>query len=101
MNSKLLSFLCAVICFFITLQYAAGQDKSNSWPPQKWPHNPKNCHHLLSNSFQCNWQFFEIKGTIEGTIITYNTSKGDKEGISAVSIIKTGKDTIRVIFLGN
>ena len=100
MRSKLTAAF-TVICFFITLNSATAQDKT--WPPKKWPHDPKNCHHLLSNTHQCDWKFFDIKGILEGTIVTYCSANGDKDGLSSVSVavVKTAKETVRVIFTGN
>jgi hypothetical protein len=101
MNNNLTA-VCTLFCLFVTLQSATAQNKgTNTWPPKKWPHDPKNCHHLVSNAYQCKWQFFLVKGTMEGSIITYNIGKGDKEGLASVAIIKAGRDTVRAIFAGN
>ncbi len=100
MNKKLI-ILCAISCFSIALQHASAQDKSKSWPPKKFPHDPKNCFHLLSNSYQCKWIFWGIKNTIEGTVIAYDTVSTAAKGpaTASVSIVKTGKDTVRILFL--
>jgi hypothetical protein len=91
------------LCFIIAIPYAPAQDKPANWPPKNWPHDTKNCHHLLSNTYQCGWQFFEIKTPLEGTIVMYNTPTGDKDGKSSasVAIIKTPKEMIRILFAGN
>ncbi len=58
---------------------------------------------LLSNSYQCKWNFFQLNDTIEGVII-----KHEKQMIgcgflatASLTIIETGSDTIRILDLCN
>ncbi len=67
-----------------------------------WVHDKKNCHHLLSNSFQCNWQFFDLKNKLNATIIAIDKPPVLQKDVptATVCIVAAGKDTIRVISEG-
>ncbi len=95
--------------FFIFLGCIAcgttyAQNKDTDWPPKKWPHDPKNCHHLLSNAYQCRWRFFDVKGTMEGLVVSSAAVKESKKGPGAVSatiVYIWPKDTVRLLSLKN
>jgi len=71
--------------------------------PKDWPHDPKNCMHLLSNDYQCNWKPFVVKGTIEGQVLAYTEVNEKDKSIphATVAIINTGKETVRILVLSN
>ena len=58
---------------------------------------------LLSNSFQCKWNFFQFNDTIEGIIIQHERQMTGCGVLATASltIIKTDNDTIRVLDLCN
>lgn len=89
------TFLVLFLHSIHALSQPAGQQNNMN----SWSHNSKNCHHILSNSFQCNWKFITFKGTLEGTVVTYQAVKKDPNasGSASVAIIKTQKDTVRVL----
>ncbi len=99
MNLKPIFSLFIISCFLTALPHADGQDKSNPWPPAKFPHDPNNCFHLLSNSYQCDWIFYGLKSAVEGTVVAYDTISATKKGPAAacVTMIKAGNDTVRVL----
>lgn len=67
-----------------------------------WVHDKKNCHHLLSNSFQCNWHFSDLKNKLNATIVTIDKPPVLQKDapVATVFIVAAGKDTIRVIAEG-
>jgi hypothetical protein len=97
MNNTTKLFFCL---FFLGAHLAGAQQKITKWPPDKFPHDPNNCFHLLSNSYQCKWIFFGLKGIKEGTVIAYTAPLETKKpgpGSAYVSIVAFGKDTVRVL----
>ena len=101
MNIKQTLFFFTVSCLLINPPPADAQNKGNKWPPDKFPHEAKNCFHLFSNSYQCTWIYYPIRETLEGTLVAYDTVVDPKKGSTNayVSIIKKGDDTIRVLHL--
>jgi len=96
---KLIPIIFTLSCSLIILQPASAQDKLKDWPPKKFPHDIKNCFHLLSNTYQCKWIFWGIRGIREGTVVAYDTVPA-KTGpdCAAVAIVTFGNDTVRVLF---
>jgi hypothetical protein len=75
-----------------------GQDRA----AKTWQHDKKNCHFLLSNTHQCNWQFFEMKRKLNGVLVTIDKPPIMQKVVPAatVCIVATSKDTVRVIVEG-
>lgn len=101
MNIRALLFIFTVTCCVIAVPHAGAQEKPKKWPPSKYPHDPKNCFHLLSNTYQCNWIFYGLKVPVDALVIAYDTIPAAKAGPAraCVSIVKTGNDTVRVLHL--
>jgi hypothetical protein len=93
----------SLFCYLFVADEVAAQEKSPKGPLNNWAHNTRNCHHLLSNSFQCNWAFFDIKEIIEGDVIASDVVTKKEEGIAmaGVTIVKTGREIVRIMYLGN
>lgn len=98
MGIRLLKAYCAAMLLSGIAAAATAQTM-----PTDWPHDPKNCMHLLSNDYQCNWKPFSIKGTLEGEVVAYTeVSEKDKTIPHAtVAIMNTGKETIRILVVTN
>lgn len=92
-----------LFCNLTQSNQASAQEKSSKGQLNNWTHNSKNCHHILSNSYQCDWSFFEIKGTIEGEVIACDavSKKDDGATAASVSILKTNKEIVRIMNLSN
>ena len=103
MNIKFTSSALFITILLLSVNIVSAQKPRAMPSPKDWSHSKKNCHHLLSNSSQCGWVFFNIKGTLQGTIVSWNDApKSDKPGTAAaVAIIKTNRDTVRVLLLEN
>jgi hypothetical protein len=101
MNFRTLFFLLTVAGCVTAFFHAGAQDKPKKWPPTKYPHDPKNCFHLLSNSYQCSWIFYGLKAPVDALVIAYDTIAPVKTGPArvCVSIVKAGNDTVRVLHL--
>lgn len=101
MPARSCSFL-VLLAFILLANHAAAQTPSGNWPPKDWPHNAKNCFHLLSNTYQCNWINFTIKKPLEGTIVSYDADTKDSKNANSISvaIVKTANDTVRVLHNG-
>jgi hypothetical protein len=103
MSKKNTLFYCEVLCFCLLAFNAAGQKTLASWPATHWAHSSRNCHHLLSAPAQCNWDFFDIKGSLQGTIICWEQAQKNErdQNAASVAILKTSKETVRVLLPGN
>ncbi len=60
---------------------------------------PKSCHHLATNSYQCDWSFFTIDKIITARIIDYTkfTRRCGIEITASICIVAHENDTFRVI----
>ncbi len=60
---------------------------------------PENCNHIIANSYSCGWKIIARRGRVSGQIIEFTEEQGrcGIEYVAAVAIIKTKKDTLRVI----
>lgn len=58
---------------------------------------------LLSNTYQCKWEFFQLEDTIMGVVIKHEQHMIECGVLATASltIIKTDNDTIRVLDLCN
>ena len=98
-------YLLAVVSliFLVDITPAIARQKAVKPTLNSWSHNSKNCHHLLSNTFQCNWVFFEMKSIAEGDILAYEQVGKASDGLmsASVAIVRTQSDIIRVLDMGN
>jgi hypothetical protein len=104
MKIKSHSFYYGILFFsLLTFQATAQKTTASSWTATNWSHSSKNCHHILSIPAQCKWEFPELHGTMEGTVISYERmQKSDKTLYAAsVAIVKTGNDQVRILLLSN
>ena len=85
-------FICLIITFALT-SIAFGQTECDSI---KYPK-------LLNNSYQCKWTFFKLDKSIEGIIIEHDKAQGScgTRAFASLTIVKTDKDTIRILGLCN
>lgn len=88
-------FIGLVVCSALT-GYVFAQPET-----LKHAHDAKNCHHLLSNYYQCNWKFIRLPRPSDGIVIRYNGLRPGEKDAAAVSLVKMGMDTVRVILLSN
>lgn len=81
-------FTLATICL-LTTTYILGQTNCDSIQ------NPK----LVGNSFQCNWIYFNLTEEKQGIILKHDKQlvKCGILATASLTIVKLGKDTIRVI----
>lgn len=58
---------------------------------------------LLSNTYQCKWEFFQLEDTIKGVVIKHEQQMTGCGVLAtaSITIIKTDNDTIRVLDLCN
>jgi len=58
---------------------------------------------ILTNSYQCLWEFFEVQDTLNATVIKHESAfvPCAFKATASVTILKVGKDTIRVLDVCN
>ncbi len=58
---------------------------------------------ILTNSFQCQWQFFELKDTVQAIVIRHEKAYVPCafKTSASVTILQSGNDTFRVIDVCN
>lgn len=58
---------------------------------------------ILTNSYQCFWEFFEIQDTLEATVIAHESAYVPCafKATASVTILKVEEDTIRVLDVCN
>ncbi|MGB0862718.1 MAG: hypothetical protein ACPG19_13675 [Saprospiraceae bacterium] len=69
---------------------------------QKPCSNPKS-ERVLTNSFQCNWEFIELKDTSDATVILHSPTHVPCvfKATASVTIVKIKNDTIRILDVCN